>query len=237
MVQQLWTCPPSYLDQSNWGDRTWKEESVEDGAEVLRGTNETRNKTKYTIDLALVLSLSCGQSLGGPVTRWWLSQSWKWLGVEVRSGTETTSGRIREERRKEKKWAETRHVGRGRDGKWWGFKKIWGWQRGRREQRQQLAHSWWLLNHCAAPPSTGRSEELPPPSSLLGSFKLLCNKAGRGTRGVKWGFNYLLWNKVVLEAFCVLGSFLFPGGSPACCQDTKAGDNVFARICMCLIVT
>lgn len=101
-----------------------------------------------------------------------------------------------------------------------------GWQRKREEvrgrgkceedreeertQEQQLAHSWWLLNHCVSPlwwEVRGAATPSSCPAllsfSALGSSKLLCNRAGRGMKAGERSMVremrfiiYLLWGAV-----------------------------------------
>ena len=60
--------------------------------------------------------------------------------------------------------------------------------------RRSSWHTADVSSITVSPPSGGRSEELPPPSShpaplsfsVLGSPELLCNEAGRGMKGGGW---------------------------------------------------
>lgn len=90
------------------------------------------------------------------------------------------------EHARENRASETRRVGRGREREREGGGKREDDREG--GSRRSSWHTADVSSITVSPPSGGRSEERPPPSSLpaplsfsvLGSPELLCNEAGRG---------------------------------------------------------
>lgn len=121
------------------------------------------------------------------------------------------------EHARENRASETRRVGRGRE-----MEREGG---GKREDdreggsRRSSRHTADVSSITVSPPSGGRSEERPPPSSLpaplsfsvLGSPELLCNEAGRGMkageRRVARDPRFIIYLLVLLKGYT--GVFFF----------------------------
>lgn len=121
------------------------------------------------------------------------------------------------EHARENRARETRRVGRGREREREGGGKREDDREG--GSRRSSWHTADVSSITVSPPSGGRSEERPPPSSLpaplsfsvLGSPELLCNEAGRGMkageRRVARDPRFIIYLLVLLKGYT--GVFFF----------------------------
>lgn len=174
------------------------------GTEALRGCNRTKSdKSGFCMALEYFYHFFKASGFRDFLTRWqrklspkhtiflqvrdWWKQRGSQRSGEWEDGPEQTEP-VRQDglAEKESKWDRRRGGRREDDGE-----KGRGTGGSDGEHEEQLAYSWWLLNHCvspllwevrgAAPLCSSSPLSLP----VLGSSRLLYNKAGRGKRGGK----------------------------------------------------